>query len=38
MALYKCKKPIEIENKFKSYLHHREYELSGLNLIGIKNW
>ena len=30
------KKPIEIENKFKSYLHHREYELSGLNLIGIK--
>jgi len=30
------KKPIEIQNKFKSYLHHREYELSGLNLKGIK--
>ena len=30
------KKPIEIENKFKSYLHHREFELSGLNLKGIK--
>ena len=31
------KKPKEIEKKFKSYLHHREFELSGMDIKDIKN-
>ena len=31
------KEPKQIEKKFKSYLHHREFELSGMNIQTIEN-
>ena len=36
MAFYKCKKPEKIDFKMKNFLHHLEYEESGLEVKDVR--